>query len=112
MDVLQSIVVFLHLLGMAMIFGPWAMGMLEKKHRTSMTMVIGAATQLATGIMLAGLAGADGNHAKIGIKAVLALLLAIMIVVPWYKKREKVASGHFYGIGGLTIITVAIAVLW
>ena len=112
MDALHTPLLFLHLLGMALIVGPWAVAVLEQKFTISTAMVIGAATQLATGIMLPGALGADADHAKLGVKALLTILLAIMIVIPWFKKRDPVNSGHYYAIGALSVITVAVAVFW
>lgn len=114
MDVLQLLLRYLHLLGFAAVFGGWLVALLSKRLNFNTAMLYGIATQLATGIVLAGLASAepDANHAKIGVKAVLGLLLGVMIAVPVWKKREKVAAGHFYATGALIAVTAGVAVFW
>ncbi|GAA2268125.1 hypothetical protein GCM10009853_021770 [Glycomyces scopariae] len=114
MDLVHLVLRYLHLLGFAAVFGGWAVAWLSRKFNFNTAMLYGIAVQLATGIVLAGLASAepDANHAKIGVKAVLALLLAVMIAVPVWKKREKVAAGHFWATGALIAVTAGVAVFW
>jgi hypothetical protein len=112
MDVLHLVMRYLHLLGFAAVFGGWLAAYLSKRYNINAAMLLGIATQLATGIVLYGLAGADANHAKLGVKFLLALLLAIMIVIPWWKKRETVNKGHFIAIGAMALVTVGVATFW
>lgn len=112
MDFLQLLLRYLHLLGFAAVFGGWLAAWLSKRYNINAAMLYGIATQLATGIVLYGLAGSDANHMKLGIKFLLALLLGVMIVIPWWKKREKVAAGHFWAIGGMVLVTAGVAVFW
>jgi hypothetical protein len=35
-----------------------------------------------------------------------------MIAIPVWKKREKVAAGHFYATGALIAVTAGVAVFW
>ncbi|WP_025272614.1 hypothetical protein [Haloglycomyces albus] len=110
MDVLQLILRYIHLLGFAALVGGWLAAVFAKKFTINFAMLLGVAVQLVTGIFLTGLAGSDADHMKIGIKAVLAVLLAVMVIIPWWKKRDPVNSGHFYAIGGLALVTVGVAV--
>lgn len=112
MDFLQLLLRYLHLLGFAAVFGGWLVSWLSKRYNINTAMLYGIAAQLATGVVLYGLAGSDANHMKLGIKFLLALLLGVMIVIPWWKKREKVASGHFWAIGGMVLVTAGVAVFW
>lgn len=114
MEFVHLLLRYLHLLGFAAIFGGWLVSLLKRKYDFNAAMLYGAATQLATGIVLYGLASADGdaNHAKLGVKFLFALLLAVMIAVPIWKKREKVAAGHFFATGALIAATAAVAVFW
>ncbi|WP_026925539.1 hypothetical protein [Glycomyces arizonensis] len=112
MEFVHLLVRYLHLLGFAAVFGGWLAAWLSKRYKINAAMLYGIATQLITGVILYGLAGADANHAKLGIKFLLALLLAVMIAVPWWRKRAKVSSGHFWAIGGMVLVTAGVAVFW
>ncbi|RRR99297.1 hypothetical protein [Glycomyces terrestris] len=114
MDLVHLVLRYLHLLGFAAVFGGWLVSWLSRKFDFNTAMLYGIAVQLATGIVLAGLASVepDANHAKIGVKSVLALLLAVMIAVPVWKKRDRVAAGHFWATGALIAVTAGVAVFW
>jgi MFS-type transporter involved in bile tolerance (Atg22 family) len=114
MDLIHLVLRYLHLLGFAAVFGGWLVSWLSRKFTFNLAMLYGIAVQLATGVVLYGLASADGdaNHAKLGVKFLLALLLAVMIAVPVWKKREKVAAGHFWATGALIAVTAGVAVFW
>ena len=114
MDLLHLVLRYLHLIGFAAVLGGWLVSWLSRKFDFNTAMLYGIATQLATGVVLYGLASADGdaNHAKLGIKFLLALLLGVMIAIPVWKKREKVAAGHFWATGALIALTAGVAVFW
>jgi MFS-type transporter involved in bile tolerance (Atg22 family) len=114
MEFVHLLLRYLHLLGFAAVFGGWLVSLLSRKFNFNSAMLYGIATQLATGIVLYGLASADGdaNHAKLGVKFLLALLLGVMIAIPVWKKRATVAAGHFYATGALIAVTAGVAVFW
>ncbi|THV39681.1 hypothetical protein [Glycomyces buryatensis] len=114
MEFVHLLLRYLHLLGFAAVFGGWLTSWLSGKFNINAAMLYGIATQLATGIVLYGIVAADGDadHAKLGVKFLLALMLAVMIAIPWWKKRERVAAGHFWATGGLIAVTAAVAVFW
>ncbi|GAB3645854.1 hypothetical protein [Glycomyces tarimensis] len=114
MEFVQLVLRYLHLLGFAAVFGGWFAAWLSARRNINTAMFYGIATQLATGIVLYGLASADGdaNHAKLGVKFLLTLMLAVMIAVPWWKKRTNVHVGHFWAIGGMVLVTAGVAVFW
>ncbi|HZE39387.1 MAG TPA: hypothetical protein VE172_11310 [Stackebrandtia sp.] len=114
MNVLRLIFLFAHLLGFAMLFGGWLTAYLSRRLVMNPAMLAGTATQIVSGLILAAPWPRDHdlNMVKIGIKLVLGLALAVMVWVPHLRKRETVASGHFIGIGALTVVTAGIAVLW
>ena len=115
MDILQSFLVFLHILGAAIIVGLW---FARIKNPTVMPgQFHGALLQLVTGLALVGVAEAgdgDVNHLKIGIKLLIALVIAVLAFVGQrrYKKDEKVPAGLANGVGILTIINIALATMW
>lgn len=114
MEFVHLLLRYLHLLGFAAVFGGWLVSLLSKKFDFNTAMLWGIAAQLATGIVLYGIVAADGdaNHAKLGVKFLLALMLGVMIAIPVWKKRKKVAAGHFYATGALIAITAGVAVFW
>ncbi len=119
MDIVYGLLVVLHLLGMAAIVGSW---LATVRHpRVLPGMVHGALTQLVTGVALVGLlsSGALGDeeaeevdNAKIGVKLVVALVVAVLAWVNRRRGAESVPAGVFHAIGGLAVLNVVIAVLW
>ncbi|MCC9197823.1 hypothetical protein QNO08_06530 [Arthrobacter sp. zg-Y820] len=115
MDFLQNFLVFLHILGAAIIVGIW---FARIKNPTVMPgQFHGALLQLVTGLLLVGLAEMDDydvNHVKIAVKLVLALAIAAMAFVGQrkYKKGEPVGKGLANGVGILTVVNIAVATMW
>src|SRR5688572_12344458 len=101
MEFVHLLLRYLHLLGFAAVFGGWLVSFLSKKFDFNAAVLYGIAS-----------ADGDANHAKLGVKFLLALMLGVMIAIPVWKKREKVAAGHFYATGALIAVTAAVAVFW
>jgi len=121
MQIVYNIVVFLHIVGAAMIVGIWIGQM--KKPTVHPRQFDGAMLQLLTGIALMGLIPvlgqtiprfADPDYAKLGIKLVVALAVGVLAFMGRrrYKKGEDVGNGLAHGVGGLALLNVAIATLW
>ncbi|AOT04162.1 hypothetical protein [Arthrobacter sp. U41] len=121
MQIVYNIVVFLHIVGAAMIVGIWIGQM--KKPTVHPRQFDGAMLQLLTGIALMGLIPvlgqtiprfADPDYAKLGIKLVVALAVGVLAFMGRrrYKKGEDVGKGLAHGVGGLALLNVAIATLW
>jgi hypothetical protein len=115
MTILYNIVVFLHIVGAAMIVGIWIGQM--KKPTVHPRQFDGAMTQLLTGILLMGLIPAldmDANYAKLGIKFVIALAVGVLAFIGRrkYKAGEPVSSGLAHAVGGLALLNIAIATIW
>jgi hypothetical protein len=79
-------------------------------------MVHGALTQVVTGLLLVGLAETvaslekDVDNAKIGVKLVVAL---VVLGLTWVNRRkERIPDGLYFGIGGLAVLNVVVAVFW
>ncbi|MDN3904924.1 hypothetical protein [Arthrobacter sp. YD2] len=117
MDILQSFLVFLHILGAAIIVGLW---FARIKNPTVLPgQFHGALLQLVTGLALVAVAEAgDGDsgliHMKVGIKLVIALVIAVLAFIGQrrYKKDEKVSAGLANSVGILTIVNIALATMW
>ncbi|MBT2596503.1 hypothetical protein [Arthrobacter sp. ISL-72] len=115
MNIVYNVMVFLHIVGAAMIVGIWIGNM--KKPTVHPRQFDGAALQLITGIVMMGLIPAldmDANYAKLGIKFAIALVVAVLAFIGRrkYKKDEPISKGLAHSVGGLALLNVAIATLW
>lgn len=115
MQWLANILIFLHLLAMAVIVGGFAYQLKSPIKGVSPGMWHGSLLALITGLALVGLyESVDSfdepiNHIKIGVK----LLLSVIIVVIAFmgRKRENWRTG-WLSVGLLAIISVGVAVFW
>jgi hypothetical protein len=113
-DIVYGILLVLHLLGMAMVVGGWLATVREPKLVPGM--LHGALTTLVSGLVMVGLREsgavdkADLNHAKIGVKLLIALVVTVLIVLAG--RRSGDAKRLVPAAGGLTIVNVLVAVLW
>jgi hypothetical protein len=121
MNIVYNIMVFLHVVGAAMIVGIWIGNM--KKPTVHPRQFDGAALQLITGIVMMGLIPAlattdpnfaDANYAKLGIKFAIGLAVGVLAFIGSrkYKKNEPISTGLAHSVGGLALLNVAIATLW
>lgn len=120
METVYDLVLVLHLVSWAIVIGGWLTHM-----RTRVVvpgMFHGAASALLTGLVLVGLWEAvdgardgDPNHAKIGLKLVIALVVTVLAFLG--QKQGKQAGTHpsaglFHAVGALALVNVVIAVVW
>jgi hypothetical protein len=115
MNIVYNVMVFLHIVGAAMIVGIWIGNM--KKPTVHPRQFDGAAVQLITGIVMMGLIPAlhiDANYFKLGIKFAIALAVGVLAFIGSrkYKKGENISKGLAHSVGGLALLNVAIATLW
>lgn len=115
MDFLHLFLVFLHILGAAVIVGGWLAAF--KTPTVTQWQWIGALTQLITGLLLVGLAemgDGDVNHIKIGVKVVIALVIAVAAFIGRrkVKNNQDVSKGLAHAVGGMAFINIAVAVFW
>ncbi|MDQ0821713.1 hypothetical protein QFZ79_004089 [Arthrobacter sp. V4I6] len=115
MNIVYNIMVFLHIVGAAMIVGIWIGQM--KKPTVHPRQFDGAALQLITGIVMMGLIPAldmDANYFKLGIKFAIALAVVVLAFMGRrkFKKDEPISKGLAHSVGGLALLNVAIATLW
>ena len=56
----------------------------------------------------------DPNYVKLGIKFVIAVVVAVLAVIGARKVKngQPVSTGLAHGVGGLALINIAIATLW
>jgi hypothetical protein len=113
MQLAYQILVLLHLIGFAALFGGIIVQLRSKEPEVNAAMLHGSLTLLITGLALVTLQelGPDPvNHIKIGIKLAITAILVLLVV-----KNRKFASiprGLWGLLGVLTIANAAVAVLW
>jgi hypothetical protein len=113
MEFAHDLLLFLHLLGMAALFGGAFVQVRGAERLVNNAMLHGALTQVVTGLLLVGVleAGDDAvNHAKIGVKFALAVVIGVLVVVN--RKKPALPNGLYFGLVGLTVVTVGVAVFW
>ena len=116
MSILFSILVFLHIVGAAMIVGYWIATI--KTPTVHPRQRDGAFLQLLTGIAMMGLLplmpDAHPNYFKLGIKFAIGVAVAVLAVIGSRKVKngEPVSTGLAHGVGGLALVNIAIATLW
>ena len=50
------------------------------------------------------------NHAKVGVKFAIGLIILVLVMMNL--KKPKISDSLFWAILGLTVINMAVAVLW
>ncbi len=118
METLRHIVLFVHLIGFATLFGAWAVEAFGGKKQITRLMHIGVTIAAVAGLALAapwGLPeGVEMNYAKIGTKLIILLIIGALLGIGQGRQRKsgEVPPAMFWGIGILTLVNAGIAVLW
>ena len=114
MNALRLVLLYLHLIGFALLLGGAVAQYVTGAIRINTAMLTGAAIQVITGLALAaplrGGGEAEPEPAKLVVKAVIGL--AIFAMVFFSRRRDAVNKGHFLAIVGLTLVNAAVAVFW
>lgn len=118
MHLLHQVLVLVHLIGFASLFGGVLVQARVPQPEVNLAMVHGAWTQLVTGILLVGLletgldpaADGDLNYVKIGMK--LVITLAVVVLVAKNRKFASIPRGLWALIGAMALANAAVAVLW
>ncbi|MFA4896858.1 MULTISPECIES: hypothetical protein [Microbacterium] len=116
METLRLIVVFIHLIGFAVLFGAWAVQAFGGKRQVTRIMDWGLGIAGLAGLALAAPWGIsyDLDYVKIGVKLVVLLIIGAMIGIgsARQKRGEAVPSAVFGLIGLLTLANAGMGVLW
>jgi hypothetical protein len=111
---LRNVVLYLHLIGFALLLGGSVAQYLTGKLRINVAMLGGAVIQVVTGLTLAAPWGLDPgeklNYGKLTVKLVVALMILAMTF--FSRKRDKVNRGHFLAIIALVLVNAGVAVFW
>lgn len=113
MDLLTDVLLFLHFLGLASVFGGLFVQIRNEPRVVNNAVLHGILTQLITGLALVGVLEADDhdvNHAKIGVKLVVALVIGVLAVAN--RKKAAITNAVFMTMLALTTLNIAVAVFW
>ncbi|MGG7307793.1 hypothetical protein ACQXVK_11430 [Curtobacterium sp. AB451] len=124
MSALFNILLILHFLGLAAVIGAFLVQVRRKGGFQTAWPITGLIVQLVTGLGMMGIIDAtqDGgaNHAKLGVKLVIAAVALVLAFVARARQKRadagaakaKAALPFFHSAGALAIVNVLIAVLW
>lgn len=116
MEILRNIVVLLHLLGFALLFGGWVAQIVRRELSVSLIMRIGLTTQLVTGLILAipFPEGIELNYVKLAVKLGILIVIggAFGVLITRERRGMQVLLAMFWSIGVLAFANAAIAILW
>ncbi|GAA2041898.1 hypothetical protein GCM10009819_30100 [Agromyces tropicus] len=116
MEFLRHLVVLIHLIGFAILFGAWVVELVNRKRGITRLMNWGLAIAGVAGLALAAPWGIeyDLNYAKIGTKLVILIVIGALLGIGAGRQRKTgtVPAAIFWLIGILTLTNAAIAVLW
>lgn len=129
MDFFISVLVALHILGLAVIVGPFLLFMRAKSGFPTLLPLIGSIVQLVTGLGLVGLleaTDAEINHVKIAVKLLIAIVVFVGALIAFLRQRKVLATPGgapegaerkaimpwFHVAGGFAFINVLVATLW
>ncbi|WP_221585902.1 Fe-S protein [Microbacterium sp. G2-8] len=116
MEILRSVVVLVHLIGFATLFGSWIVEAASGRREITRIMHWGLAIALVAGLALAAPWGLDGdpNYMKIGVKLVVVIVIGALLGIGGARQKRtgEVPAALFWLIGILTVLNAALAVLW
>ena len=113
METLRLVLLFLHLVGFAALFGGLFVQVRADPRVVNNAVLHGALTLLVTGLLLVGvLEGMEPevNRAKIGVKLAVMLVVAVLAVAN--RKKPTLPGGLYAGLLLLTLLNAGLGVFW
>jgi len=116
METLRHVVVLVHLVGFALLFGAWAVEAYNRRLQVTPLMQWGLGIAALAGLVLAAPWGIeyDLNYVKLGVKLLILLAIGALLGIGSVRQRKdgSVPPAIFWSIGALTLGNAAIALLW
>ncbi|MFC6287732.1 hypothetical protein ACFP3Q_15195 [Nocardioides sp. GCM10027113] len=113
METLRLVLLFLHILGFAALIGGLLVQARTPEKSVNAAMRDGAGTAFLAGLALVGVLEAgdtDVDHAKIGVKLVVGLVVLGLVMAN--ARKPRIPDGLYWGLLALSIANVAVAVFW
>ena len=113
MDLARLILLVVHILGFAALFGGLLAQAGSSEKRVNGAMRDGAGTAFLAGLLLVGvLEAGDGavDHVKIGVKFGIGLVILVLVMAN--TRKPRIPQGLWFGMLLLTVANIAVAVLW
>ena len=95
MEILRLVLLFVHILGFAALIGGLLVQARDSEKAVNGAMRDGAGTAFLTGLLLVGVLEAgdgDVNHAKLGVKFVVALVILVLVMANTTSSGSRRAS--------------------
>ncbi|WP_322921234.1 hypothetical protein [Nocardioides renjunii] len=113
METLRLVLLLIHVLGFAALLGGLLVQVREPHKVVNPPMRDGAGTAFLAGLLLVGVLEAgdtDVDHAKIGVKFGIGLVILVLVMVNMRKPR--IPQGLYLGLLVLTVANIAVAIFW
>lgn len=113
MEFLRHLLLVIHLLGFAALFGGLLVQARTPEKSVNALMRDGSGTAFLAGLALVGVIEADDgdvNHTKIAVKGVIALVILVLVMANL--RKERIANGLWALLLLLTVTNVCLAVFW
>lgn len=113
MKLLEHLLLIVHILGFSALIGGLLVQAGPGAKKVLPAMRDGVGTAFIAGLALVGVLEAgddDVNHAKIGVKFTIGLILLILVMAN--VRKDKIPTGLWAGLLVLSIANVSVAVLW
>jgi uncharacterized membrane protein len=108
-DILFATLRMLHFFGLAAVFAGVLLNWLDSARKGNKPLLVGAVTQLATGIALVGMLGENADQAKVTVKFGLAVLVAVLA---WVFLKKPMSRPVSIGIIVVPVLAVLVASYW
>lgn len=117
MEILRHVVLLVHLVGFAVLFGAWVVQLVGDRRITRLMdygLLIAALAGLALAAPWGVPEGVEFNYAKISTKLVILLVIGALLGIGGARQRKSgtTPSALFWLVGVLTLANAGIAVLW
>ena len=116
MEILRHVVVLVHLVGFAVLFGAWVVEAVSRRIRVTRLMDYGLLIAGVAGLVLAAPWGIsyELNYVKIGVKLVVLLVIGALLGIGAARQRRggSVPAWAFWSIGALTLLNAGFGVIW
>lgn len=113
MEFLRLVLLFLHLLGMAVLVGSFMVQRRAADGPLNAGWLHGSALQFVTGLALVGVKeaqDADLDHAKVAVK--LLVVLVVLGLAFLGRRRDPLPAWLNPALAGLVVLNVGVAVFW